>query len=53
VSLKQTVKPYVPNMHFNSGAGCRWLNFRGRLVGTSRDQTIPRWKETKPGKKSP
>jgi hypothetical protein len=52
MSLKHQIKAYVPDMHFNSGAGSRWLDLCRWFVGVRREQTIQWRKETKPRKKS-
>jgi hypothetical protein len=46
VSLKQPINAYVPDMHFNSGAGSRWLDLCRWFVGVRREQTIQWRKET-------
>jgi hypothetical protein len=53
MSLKHPVKAYVPDMHFNSSAGSRWLDLCRWFVGIRREQTIQWRKETQPRKKSP
>jgi hypothetical protein len=52
MSLKHPIKAYVPDMHFNSGSGSRWLGLCKWFVGVRREQTIQWRKETKPRKKS-